>query len=172
MAIELVLGPQVSDEQVVVEKEIPSLLNQFSQHFRSVITSCLQKDPKYVCIYTVIGLQKIFLECIQQPTAAQLLNYSLIKKMRKVTALKDHKLLFNRCKRFKRSLTRRKSRNHTPRRLSTAPGQENSAFDHQSLVSSLVVLLFVHIKYLKWIFFSFRVASLLFSQMLKQIMVH
>ena len=93
--------------------------------------------------YTVIGLQKIFLECIQRPTAAQLLNYSLIKKMRKVTALKDHKLLFNRCKRFKRSLTRRKSKSHTPRRLSTAQGQENSAFDHHSLVSFLVVLLLI-----------------------------
>lgn len=50
MAIKLVLGLQVSDEQVAVEKEIPSLLNQFSQNFRSIVTSCLQKDPKYVCM--------------------------------------------------------------------------------------------------------------------------
>jgi hypothetical protein len=55
MAIEFVLGPQVSDEQVVAEKEIPSLLNQFSQNFRSVVTSCLQKDPKYVSYNIIAG---------------------------------------------------------------------------------------------------------------------
>ena len=118
MAVELVLGPQVSDEQVVVEKEIKSLLNQFSQNFRSVVTSCLQKDPKYVRMFATFQdhiFMKYFLHTdTQRPTAAQLLNYSLIKKTRKVTVLKDHKLLFNRCKRFKRSLTRRKSRNHAP----------------------------------------------------------
>ena len=64
MAMELVLGPQVSDEQVLVEKEIPSLLNQFSQNFRNVVTSCLQKDPKYVRMSDIFQdntyLHKIF----------------------------------------------------------------------------------------------------------------
>ena len=62
MAIELVLGPQVSDEQVMVEKEIPSLLNQFSQNFRSIVTSCLQKDPKYVrMLVYIIFMTKLIL---------------------------------------------------------------------------------------------------------------
>ena len=48
MAIELAHGPQISGEHPPVEKEIPSLLNRFSKNFRSVITSCLQKDPSDV----------------------------------------------------------------------------------------------------------------------------
>ena len=51
MAIELVHGPQVSDEYVLVEKEIPSVLSQLSQNFRNVITNCLRKDPKQVSHY-------------------------------------------------------------------------------------------------------------------------
>ena len=45
---------------------------------------------------------------IQRPSSAQLVNHQFVKKMKKSSTLKDYKLLFNRCKRFKRSLARRK----------------------------------------------------------------
>ena len=75
MAVELVLGPQVSDEQVVVEKEIKSLLNQFSQNFRSVVTSCLQKDPKYVRMFATFQDHTFMKYFLHVHSDLQLLSY-------------------------------------------------------------------------------------------------